>query len=456
MKMKTILLLDLLLVFILSATNTEIPKKIHIKYFGETKKSYVLESSSFYNGFPVTFTGNIKIAITGQNTKDLQFYRTDLNWQGEEKVVFNLDGVQPDTAIIVCKLFDLPDTLFVRYGNNDPGTGFDLSEYFYGYRDSVDYHKNIEWSGNSKYSISKLGWKLIVKKSDESNLDTEKVVFSVKATDSGIIYKDTITFICSNEQDPYNLKKYSIGDLYQYKIWNSHGPSSYITRKIVGTEINDNYFCYKLQFNNDPNYYLLRGSTRNRIYEDSEIYDFTFETGDIINSPRFCKVEKSKKILFNKEILMLRYIDDDGSGDLFLLESSSFFGYLTEQHDLIKSTKGQHYGIYLTGAIIDGVQYGAIVGIEDSENIFSNSLSSNYPNPFNPSTMIQFSLAKPAMTELKVYNSSGEVVKTLIKGICNAGNQHVQFDGSSLASGVYYYRLTTPEQSLSGKMMLIK
>jgi len=81
---------------------------------------------------------------------------------------------------------------------------------------------------------------------------------------------------------------------------------------------------------------------------------------------------------------------------------------------------------------------------------------SNYPNPFNPSTTIQFSLAKPSMTELNVYNSSGEVVKTLLKGVCSAGNQQVQFDGCSLASGVYYYRLTTPEQSLSGKMMLIK
>ena len=84
-------------------------------------------------------------------------------------------------------------------------------------------------------------------------------------------------------------------------------------------------------------------------------------------------------------------------------------------------------------------------------------LYQNYPNPFNPTTNIQFDLVRDARVTLKVYNVLGETVATLLDGrMVTAGAQTVRFDGSSLASGVYLYRLDVEGVSTSLKMVLMK
>lgn len=85
------------------------------------------------------------------------------------------------------------------------------------------------------------------------------------------------------------------------------------------------------------------------------------------------------------------------------------------------------------------------------------SLDQNYPNPFNPSTNIQFTLAATSNVTLEVYNMLGQKVATLIQGQkMNAGNHTQVFDASSLASGMYVYRISTPNFVQSRTMMLIK
>jgi hypothetical protein len=71
----------------------------------------------------------------------------------------------------------------------------------------------------------------------------------------------------------------------------------------------------------------------------------------------------------------------------------------------------------------------------------SCELSQNYPNPFNPSTTIKYELPRAAQVKLIVYNTLGEIVTTLVNEQKPAGDYTVQFDGSGLASGVYFYRL---------------
>lgn len=68
-------------------------------------------------------------------------------------------------------------------------------------------------------------------------------------------------------------------------------------------------------------------------------------------------------------------------------------------------------------------------------------LAQNYPNPFNPSTTINFSLASDSKVTLKIFNILGQEIMTLIDGNYTAGNHKINFDGSSLNSGVYMYRL---------------
>mgnify|MGYP006276704163 CR=1 FL=1 len=83
-------------------------------------------------------------------------------------------------------------------------------------------------------------------------------------------------------------------------------------------------------------------------------------------------------------------------------------------------------------------------------------LHHNYPNPFNPATTIRYSVPEQSRVELTVYNSVGRRIKTLVRGTKNPGRYRAQFNGSQLASGIYFYRLKVADQVKTRKMMLIK
>jgi hypothetical protein len=69
------------------------------------------------------------------------------------------------------------------------------------------------------------------------------------------------------------------------------------------------------------------------------------------------------------------------------------------------------------------------------------ALEQNYPNPFNPSTSIQFSLPVDANVTIGVYNLMGEKVADVVSSDYSAGTHKVNFDASSLSSGIYFYRI---------------
>ncbi|MDP4117473.1 MAG: T9SS type A sorting domain-containing protein, partial [Bacteroidota bacterium] len=83
-------------------------------------------------------------------------------------------------------------------------------------------------------------------------------------------------------------------------------------------------------------------------------------------------------------------------------------------------------------------------------------LSNNYPNPFNPSTKIKFSLPESKIVNLSVYNVLGEKVATLINGQMEAGMHEVNFNAANLTSGVYIYKIEAGKFTQTKKMMLIK
>ena len=101
--------------------------------------------------------------------------------------------------------------------------------------------------------------------------------------------------------------------------------------------------------------------------------------------------------------------------------------------------------------------------IPDSPNFSNNeiptsfSLLQNYPNPFNPSTKIKFELPQNTFVTLKVYNAVGQVVAELVNNeYKNAGRYSVNFDGTKLASGIYFYSLEAGAFKDVKKMVLIK
>ena len=85
------------------------------------------------------------------------------------------------------------------------------------------------------------------------------------------------------------------------------------------------------------------------------------------------------------------------------------------------------------------------------------ALSQNFPEPFNPSTTIQFTVPSDGKVTLKVYNAIGQEVATLFNDEAAAGVIHqVQFNGSNLASGIYFSRLEFGGNMQVRKMLLLK
>ena len=83
-------------------------------------------------------------------------------------------------------------------------------------------------------------------------------------------------------------------------------------------------------------------------------------------------------------------------------------------------------------------------------------LSQNYPNPFNPVTTIRYSIPKESKVSLIVYDITGREIKSLVNDLKTAGNYSVVFNGSSLASGIYFYRLKAANFVQTKKLVLVK
>ena len=89
------------------------------------------------------------------------------------------------------------------------------------------------------------------------------------------------------------------------------------------------------------------------------------------------------------------------------------------------------------------------------------TLAQNHPNPFNPQTVIVFSLPRVQEASLRIYDLQGKLVRTLVQGVQTAGRHEVTWQGrnesdGAVASGLYFYRLTTDAGEQVRKMTLLK
>lgn len=163
---------------------------------------------------------------------------------------------------------------------------------------------------------------------------------------------------------------------------------------------------------------------------------------------------------------------DDGSGPVRLLRD----GKHTYSNDTLDI--GQGYTILRLGDIIqhvsgiiyysfnkykfvprDNADWGPITSVDLRHNPIipeAYSLAQNYPNPFNPATIISYRLPVSTFVTLKVYNTLGQEVRTLVKGDQAPGEYSVRFDASTLSTGVYFYTLQAGEFRQVKKMLLVK
>ena len=132
-------------------------------------------------------------------------------------------------------------------------------------------------------------------------------------------------------------------------------------------------------------------------------------------------------------------------GNIFYFESVYMFN----------SQKGFVVG---DSGVILTTSNGGVTEVKDIQSIEPNKfeLYQNYPNPFNPTTKIGFRISDFGLVTLKVYDMLGKRVATLINEVKSAGEYNVEFNGSNLSSGIYFYRLQAGRFSETKKLILLK
>jgi len=95
--------------------------------------------------------------------------------------------------------------------------------------------------------------------------------------------------------------------------------------------------------------------------------------------------------------------------------------------------------------------------VKNEENIAKGfNLFQNYPNPFNSNTIISYNILERSLIALTIYNLLGEEIKTLVKEEQAPGKYQINFDGSNLPSGIYFYQLSTEKFRQTKKMLLLR
>ncbi len=148
--------------------------------------------------------------------------------------------------------------------------------------------------------------------------------------------------------------------------------------------------------------------------------------------------------------------DDVGQYNLNQLLPGSYqviadrLGYLSSQQD-----------ITITNTNLNNINFSLIptfVGIHSSSNIVPDkfNLYQNYPNPFNPVTNIKFDIPKSSFVKLKIYNVLGKEVAVILNENKSAGSYTIDFDASTISTGIYFYRLETESFTETKRMVILK
>jgi hypothetical protein len=92
----------------------------------------------------------------------------------------------------------------------------------------------------------------------------------------------------------------------------------------------------------------------------------------------------------------------------------------------------------------------------DNNNPDDFSLSQNFPNPFNPSTIISYRIINPSKVILNIYDLLGRKIRTLVNEYKSPGHYSVSFNALNLSSGIYIYQLASGDKIAVKKMLLLK
>ena len=273
------------------------------------------------------------------------------------------------------------------------------------------------------------------------------------------------TNISSQEINPLNFFPHHVGDLWQYMTY-TQVSSEFWEKKITNIDtswvdsskiITMNYrnsldITYKIYFNDSLKVFWKTFGDWGICYR----FDVPTNTWWLSDPyfPYYTKYVNENEDLVFEDTLLYR--------EFWTAPDTLFI--LSLWNERLALGIGYYYGEFevgitvLNGCIINGVQYGIIINVEDENNINlpEEFLLNNYPNPFNPQTKIKFYLPERTFVKVKVFDLLGNEIDNLINEEKDSGYHEIEFDGSGLPSGIYFYTLQTPNFIQTKKMVLLK
>ena len=238
---------------------------------------------------------------------------------------------------------------------------------------------------------------------------------------------------------------------------------------IVSPDLGTNIKCYKVKKFDSYEYW---GANENRFYlwpDDAyNFYFFSDKYNTQIKRDTILEFGEIKVKTYNLNFLNIQNREAQEWSSTHVVPHFSWTSYYTTalNFGIVKIKFITESGTYtdttistIKGAIINGMVYGDTITTSirrESSLNFSYELAQNYPNPFNPSTKIEYSIPKASFVTLKVYDVLGREVATLVNEEKAVGRYEVEFNGNSLSSGIYFYKIQAGEYASVKKMILIR
>ena len=178
-------------------------------------------------------------------------------------------------------------------------------------------------------------------------------------------------------------------------------------------------------------------------------------TGTVINSETMIPVENAIIALDTLQAIT------DIQGDFSLDILPGIYQLTCEHEDYLFYTYPEDIVILPNETLGLDIELTPSTGIEDGTLTLVTELKGNYPNPFNPTTIIEYTIDEPGKVSIRIYNTRGQLVKTLVNETKNADYYSETWNGkdnnnNDVPSGIYFYKLDTKNYSSIKKMILMK
>jgi len=291
------------------------------------------------------------------------------------------------------------------------------------------------------------------------------------------------SFITKYSLTKHDFNPLHVGDVWQYEVVAEGSFKFYFTMRIdKDSIINGKRYFKKINRISDPDPYnsnLISWERNDSLADNSYMLDFQDVNNDgnnldelpidSLNLPNYTHYVSYKYSYPGSQF-------GAGKKDALLYDTS----WAVVWNDTVLVKGVQYLGLYidewiadkfgtilsgrefvytsLIGAVIDGKQYGIIVSVDNEQMPirYDFILCNNYPNPFNPSTIISYYLPKTCRIKIKIYDLFGREVALLVNEEQTLGTHKIKFTPNNFASGIYFYSLISNSKIITKKMLFLK